>query len=397
MTAPINLYTSNNLIYQGEGTEFGAQTVPRGMICVGSVGIGGYGFTKWAVSPPADSAGNATILDTGPINLAPGTYYLVAVPTLDGFVCDTTQPSNQITFIIRPKPIIAVTIDTVSWVNPKLPYSNIYIRLTSSAAGKGYLYIDNVYTRFDIEMPSGTGQFNTVDTYPTDMDHKICIGVDPDPATSANAACRSVWAVVPVPGTFASITIPNSINVVVGYNEIIGTVCKDTNGNTMDCPPITVSLSNPGIVSLSSSGIFTGIKAGTSTLVCYVGTVPSNTGTVTVTDIPVKWKCTETNTGVCTSGTDASYTFSDQNTCQTTAPCAVVGTGGGPYYSCNSITKICTIDSTITANANGCTAAKVGQACTSCADDEILLFGNCQKKNTVYIVGGLLFMMMMMK
>jgi hypothetical protein len=179
------------------------------------------------------------------------------------------------------------------------------------------------------------------------------------------------------------------------------------------------------------------------------------------TTLPTNWKCSGAGTGVCTSGTDVSYTFPDQNTCQTTAPCAVVtnkctgvtcspatqcygvdlynqtcdpntggcikGTlnqanvtqcGGGVVSKCAGVTcspatqcygvdlynQVCdsntgscikgTLNQT---NAASCSGGIVPPVTGTCASDEMLLFGNCQKKNTVYMIGIAVFALMMMK
>jgi hypothetical protein len=123
------------------------------------------------------------------------------------------------------------------------------------------------------------------------------------------------------------------------------------------------SVTNNSIVAGSGSSSITTTTAYNTTVGHTVCLTNSSNIPYACKGIPaVGWKCSGAGTGICTSGIDVSYTFSDQNTCQTTAPCATGGT-----------------------------------TTTSCADDEMPIFGKCQKKNTVYIVGGLLFMMMMMK
>jgi hypothetical protein len=143
-----------------------------------------------------------------------------------------------------------------------------------------------------------------------------------------------------------------------------------------------------------------------------------------------KWRCIGSGTGICISGTDSTYTFPDQYTCQTTAPCVTVvnpntyscsgttcsptgGTlapgcpntacatptkyncSGAPNYTCTGPFATGTY-SLLSDCTTACKASGTTTGCVNCPSDlNFCISGNCINKNTVYIVGAAILLMMM--
>jgi uncharacterized protein YjdB len=84
--------------------------------------------------------------------------------------------------------------------------------------------------------------------------------------------------------TLNSIVIsPPSASVNVGATQQLTAVCKDQNNNTMACPSLTWSSSNNSKATVNSSGLITGVSAGSANITASASGVTSNQSAITVT------------------------------------------------------------------------------------------------------------------
>lgn len=76
---------------------------------------------------------------------------------------------------------------------------------------------------------------------------------------------------------------PTSASINVNITMQLSTVCKDQNNNAMICPTLTWNTSDNTIATVNSSGMVTGVAAGTANITAKSGSVTSNISTITVT------------------------------------------------------------------------------------------------------------------
>jgi hypothetical protein len=79
---------------------------------------------------------------------------------------------------------------------------------------------------------------------------------------------------------------PISASINVDGKQQLTSICKDQNGNTMTCPTLTWNGSNSSIATVNSSGLVTGISAGTANITASTGGKTSNISTITVITTP---------------------------------------------------------------------------------------------------------------
>ncbi|PZA05800.1 Ig-like domain-containing protein [Meiothermus sp. Pnk-1] len=84
-------------------------------------------------------------------------------------------------------------------------------------------------------------------------------------------------------GLATIVVSPASASVAVGATQAFTAVAKDANGNTLSGVSFTWSSSNPAVASINSSGLATGIAAGTTQITAKAGSVTSNAATLSVT------------------------------------------------------------------------------------------------------------------
>lgn len=84
-------------------------------------------------------------------------------------------------------------------------------------------------------------------------------------------------------GVASIVVSPASASIAVGATQLFTAVAKDTNGNTLNGVSFAWQSSNPGVANINSSGLATGTTAGTTQITAKVGSVTSNTATLSVT------------------------------------------------------------------------------------------------------------------
>ncbi|HSQ29801.1 MAG TPA: Ig-like domain-containing protein [Gemmatimonadaceae bacterium] len=107
---------------------------------------------------------------------------------------------------------------------------------------------------------------------------------------TVSATCEGVTGTAPVTVsiiTVASVTVtPSPASVSTGGTVTLTATVKDASGNVLTGQIVAWSTSNPGIATVSSTGVVTGVAAGTVTITASSGG-KSGTSTVTVTTAPV--------------------------------------------------------------------------------------------------------------
>src|SRR5438093_815821 len=104
-------------------------------------------------------------------------------------------------------------------------------------------------------------------------------------ATSEGKSGTAAITVTAVP--VASLTVnPASASVAVGATRQLSAVTKDSAGNTLTGRVITWSSSNTAVATVNSSGLVTGVAAGSATITA-TSEGKSGTATITVTNVPV--------------------------------------------------------------------------------------------------------------
>lgn len=84
-------------------------------------------------------------------------------------------------------------------------------------------------------------------------------------------------------GVATIVVSPASASIAVGATQAFTAVAKDANGNTLSGVSFTWQSSNTAVASINSSGLATGIAAGTTQITAKAGNVTSNAATLTVT------------------------------------------------------------------------------------------------------------------
>jgi uncharacterized protein YjdB len=110
----------------------------------------------------------------------------------------------------------------------------------------------------------------------------LVTGVKAGAATiTATSEGKSGTASITVPAPVASVSVsPSSATVQVGKTQQLTATLKDASGNTLTGRTITWSSSNTAVATVSSSGLVTGVKAGTATI---TATSEGKSGTASAT------------------------------------------------------------------------------------------------------------------
>src|SRR5579883_2673644 len=105
---------------------------------------------------------------------------------------------------------------------------------------------------------------------------------------SANGVTSSADTLAVTPPPVASITVsPVSPTITVGATQQFTATAKDANGNTISGVTFAWSSSATGVATINSSGLATGVSAGTTQITAFANGVTSPADTLTVTPPPV--------------------------------------------------------------------------------------------------------------
>jgi len=103
---------------------------------------------------------------------------------------------------------------------------------------------------------------------------------------SSNVVAASTVAVPPPPPVVTTQTVsPAYVSVAVGANSTLQATVKDQSGNVMTGQTVTWSSNNTGVATVNSSGVVTGVAAGSATITA-TSSGKSGTSAITVTAGP---------------------------------------------------------------------------------------------------------------
>ena len=208
--------------------------------------------------------------------------------------------------------------------------------------------------------------------------------------------------------TVASITVsPASPTITVGSTEQFTATAKDANGNTISGVAFTWASSATGVATINSSGLATGVSAGTTQITASSGSITSPADTLTVTPPPVASITVSPVSPTITVGATQQFTATAKDASGNTI-------SGVTFAWSSSATGVATINSSglatgvsagttqITASANGVTSSadvlSVTTPCTSGGSESLLnggyvflLKGFDSSGNPALVAGALTF------
>ena len=223
----------------------------------------------------SSNTGVATIdANTGvATGVAPGTTTITA--SSEG------KTSNNATLTVSAIPVASVTISPASASVVAGQQTPAFTAVTKDAGG-------NVLTGRTVTFSSSNTSVATVDA-----NTGVATGVAPGTTSiiassegkNSTAATLTVTA-VPVASVIIS---PTSQSTTVGSSPpAFSAVAKDAGGNTLPGRVITFASSNPGVATINSStGVATGVAAGTTSITASSGGKTSSPATLTVSPAPV--------------------------------------------------------------------------------------------------------------
>jgi uncharacterized protein YjdB len=179
----------------------------------------------------------------------------------------------------------------------------------------------------------------------------------------SNVAATSTLSTTPPPPVVTTVTVsPASASVAVGATSALQATVKDQNGNSMTGQTVTWSTNNAAAATVNSSGVVTGVAAGSATISATSSGV-SGTSAITVTVGPPPPPVVTTITVAPTSAsvvagasTTLVATVKDQNGSVMTGQTVTWSTSNAAAATVNSsgvVTGVATGSATITATSSG--------------------------------------------
>ena len=120
--------------------------------------------------------------------------------------------------------------------------------------------------------------------------------------------CTQKYCGTSSPVLTSIIITPVTESIIVNGTAQLTAICKDQNNNTMICPTLIWTSSDVSKVTISSSGLVTGMAIGTANITAMSGSIISNPSVITIATGPVVTKFNVfdiSNIGVMTIKDDA--------------------------------------------------------------------------------------------
>jgi hypothetical protein len=180
---------------------------------------------------------------------------------------------------------------------------------------------------------------------------------------SSNVVAASTVAVPPPPPVVTTLTVsPASVSVAAGANSTLQATVKDQSGNVMTGQTVTWSSNNTGVATVNSSGVVTGVAAGSATITA-TSSGKSGTSAITVTAGPPPPPVVTTVTVAPASASIAAAatvplqaTVKDQNGTVMTGQTVTWSTNNAAAATVNStgvVSGVAAGSATITATSSG--------------------------------------------
>ena len=167
-----------------------------------------------------------------------------------------------------PAPVAAVSVT--------LAASGITVGQTTSATARLTDADGNVLTGRQIAWSSSDPGVATVDS--TGLVHGIGSGTVAITATSEGVAGSATLAVSPAPVSSVSVAL-NASSLTIGQTTQAVATLRDANGNVLTGRSVSWSSANPGVATVSASGLVTAVTAGSASI---VATSEGKSGSATV-------------------------------------------------------------------------------------------------------------------
>ena len=226
-------------------------------------------LTGRAVTWSSSNTGIATVSSSGVVTgVAAGSATITA--TSEG-----KSGTASVTVTAVPAPVASVS------VSPATP--SVIVGQTVQLTATAYDANNNVLTGRAVTWSSSNTGIATVSS------SGVVTGVAAGSATiTATSEGKSGTASVTVtPPPVASVTVaPTTASVIVGQTVQLTATTRDANNNVLTGRTVTWASSNTGIATVSSSGVVTGVAAGSATITA-TSEGKSGTASVTVTPVPV--------------------------------------------------------------------------------------------------------------
>lgn len=225
----------------------------------------GSPLTGRAVTWTTSNAAVVTVSTTGLVTaVATGTATITA--TSEG-------RSGTATVTVIPIPVASVTV-TPATASVEIGRTSQLSASTTDAAGQPLTGRTIAWTTSNAAVATVTG---------TGLVTGVAVGTATITATSEGKTGTAAITVTVVPVASVAVT-PATASVVVGQTTTLSATPQDAAGNALTGRTVTWSTSASAIATVSSSGVVTGVAAGTVTI---TATSEGKSGTVTVTVTPV--------------------------------------------------------------------------------------------------------------
>ncbi len=242
----------------------------------------GVGNTVQLTATLKDSAGNT--LSGRPVSWASGSAPVASVNS-SGLVTGvaagsatitatsgTVSGSATVTVTTTPAPVASVTVTPGT---PSIGVGNT-VQLTATLKDSA----GNTLSGRPVSWASGSASVATVNS--SGLATGVAAGNATITATSGSVS-GSASVTVSAPAPVATVTVtPGTPSIGVGNTVQLTATLKDSAGNTLTGRPVSWASGSALVASVNSSGLVTGVAAGSSTITAASGSV-SGTATVTVT------------------------------------------------------------------------------------------------------------------
>jgi len=236
---------------------------------------------------PIAGTGVGSTLSCTVLGLSPSTSYNFQVAAFRGDMSGNAvfgTPSNiasaSTLSITQPNPVV-----TTVTVSP--PSASVAVGSTSALQATVKDQSGNTMTGQTVTWSTSNGVAATVSS--TGIVSGVAAGSATITASTAGVSGTSaitVTAGTPPPPVVTTVTVaPTSASVVAGATTTLQATVKDQNGNVMTGQTVTWTTSNAAAATVNSSGVVTGVAAGSATI---TATSSGKTGTsnITVTAVP---------------------------------------------------------------------------------------------------------------
>ena len=255
--ASVVVTPTSNPVVVGQTTQLSAEVRDAaGQVLAGRT-------LQWSTSAPSVASVSSTGLVTA---LAPGDATISAV---------SEGKAGTAAIVVSPKPVSAVIVSPGQ--------ASVTVGQTTQLSAQVTDQQGNVLPGRPISFLSGTPAVATVTTSGVVMG--VAAGTVTITATSEGKTGTATITVMPMPVARVNVT-PANPNVVVGQTLQLLASAEAANGQALGGRPVSWTSGSPGVASISSTGVVTGLAPGTAIMFANIEGVVG-TSLVTVRQVPV--------------------------------------------------------------------------------------------------------------